>query len=175
MILATLTVSAAILFLPLLGEAWAQVELRFLILLFILGLVAVLIVLWVLPQRSDYEIMLAFEVETIDKGSGKGRRSMELALNGQPYGQLRAYLELKQVFLYHMKAQRRLNDEDWRTLVMDRPRLRTVVADLDVYMLTSLEDHGTMDLVQYSRLGLVFGGGFAARYETLLEKVERWV
>ena len=172
MIITTLVISAAILFLPFLGEAWADAEIRFLIFLGVLGLVALLLIRLTLPQGSEYEVMSPMEYPSVG-GGGEGGR-MEQALDGQPYGQLKMYLELKAVFLERIRARRRLDEANWRLLLSDRPRLKMVVSDQYLFMLTYLEDRGTADLDQYGHLGLAFGEGFAERFGTLLGKVEQW-
>jgi hypothetical protein len=172
LIITTLAISAAILFLPFLGEAWADAEIRFLLFLVLLVLVALMLIRWTAPMTSEYEVMppLQDSFSHVEVGGNL----MEQALGGQPYGQLKMYLELRTVFLERVRTRRRLDDTGWRLLLSDRPRFQALVGDPDLFMLMHLEDRGTADLAQYSNLGLAFGRGFAERFGTLLGKVEQW-
>jgi hypothetical protein len=172
LILATLVISVTILFLPFLGEVWVNAEIRFLIFLGLLGLVAIMLIRWTLPQRSEYEVMPPLEEPPrLENEEGT---MVEQALDGYPFDQLKMYLELRTVFLDRLRSRRHLDDLSWRTLISDQSRLQAVVGDQDLLLLTYLQDWGTADLAQYNQIGLSFGTGFMDRFGTLLGKVEQW-
>lgn len=167
-----MAISAMILFLPFLGDAWGNAETRFILFLVLLVLVALMLIRWTLPEGSEYEVMPPMEdgVTQVERDGSM----MEQALDGQPYGQLKVYLELRAVFLERVRTRRRLDDAGWRELISDRSRFQSVVGDPELLGLTSLEDRGTADLDQYDDLGLAFGRGFEGRFGALLGKVEQW-